>query len=89
MGIKGKNYFVLSKICVSKLICNHLVGENHTHTHRCTVGLVIMGVGVGITKAALTVDVGIIHGVADLVGYGIHGVGDIPFVESIVRNKNG
>lgn len=78
----------LRNICLARLICNHLVGENHSAVHRCTFGIVIMCVGVGFTKAAFLVDISFIHGVADVVGYGIHGIGAIPFVEHIINSNS-
>lgn len=78
---------ILNKICVAKMICNHLISKEHTLIHRCTIGFVIMGSGVMLTKGALFFDSGFIHWFADLVGYGIHGIGAIPFVDSVLKDN--
>lgn len=75
----------LTKICVSKMICDHLVGEEHSSIHRYSVGVVIMGIGVGLTKAVFLIDLGIIHYLGDVIGYGIHGIGAIPFVDGLIK----
>ena len=76
---------VLAKFNVSKSVCDHLIGQEHSTTHRYVTGVVIMAIGVGVTKVAYVVDFGFVHGLADLVGYGIHGIGAIPFVEHLTR----
>lgn len=78
----------IRQICLARLICNHLLGENHSATHRYTIGIVIMSTEVGLTKAAFLVDIGFIHAIADLIGYGIHGVGALPFVEKVLAAVN-
>lgn len=47
-------------------------------------GIGIMCVGVGFTQVVLVFDFHIIHALGDVVGYGIHGIGGIPFVEYVI-----
>lgn len=44
-----------------------------------------MFIGVGIVKASAMVDLWIIHFVADVVGYGIHGLGLIVFANLVEK----
>lgn len=69
---------------LSKAICNHLVGDHHTRTHRYSAGICIMAVGVGLTKVVLFTEIGLVHAFGDLIGYGVHGIGAIPFVDSLI-----
>lgn len=76
---KGKE--LLERVNVPKLICLHLIGEKHTAHHRMSVGLIIMGVGVAICK--MTSSFYIISYIGEGIGYLIHGIGTIPFVEHL------
>lgn len=71
---------------ISKPICNHLVGEHHSQSHRKITGIVIMVFGVGITKILLIFDYGIVHFIGDIVGYAFHGIGLLPFVNSLEKS---
>lgn len=77
---------ILETINISKHIANHVAGKHHTNTHRRISGITVMIVGVGIVNASHFCDVFIIHFVADVIGYAVHGLGLIPFVSSI-ENK--
>lgn len=70
-------------IDISRYISNHLVGENHSLTHRKITGVFVMITGVLITKAVITIPDMTIHVVGDIVGYAIHGIGLIPFVSGL------
>ncbi len=71
---------------ISKPICNHLIGEHHSQTHRKATGVIIMVFGVGITKFLLIFDPMIIHFIGDIVGYAFHGIGLLPFVNSLEKS---
>lgn len=77
---------VIHKFNVSKPICNHLVGKNHTPTHRATAGAVIMTIGVMVAKSGHYVHFMVLEYLLDLCGYLIHGIGAIPIVEKIIEN---
>lgn len=74
----------LNKICISRIICTHLIGESHSKLHRFTVGVSIMVVGVTITKAFLGFHSVAIHILSDVLGYGLHGIGLIPFADAFI-----
>lgn len=46
----------LDKINLSKKVCNHIVGTNHTSGHRVAAGITIMVIGVGIVKLSTQID---------------------------------
>ena len=71
---------------ISKPICNHLIGEHHSQIHRKATGVIIMVFGVGITKFLLIFDPMIIHFIGDIVGYAFHGIGLLPFVNSLEKS---
>lgn len=70
---------LINKVNVSKVVCDHLIGEEHTQRHRMITGLIIIVLGVGISKIPTSIHV--IHWMADAVGYGVHGLGCVPFIE--------
>lgn len=74
---------LLQKLNVSKHICVHLIGKHHTKKHQQITGAAVMFTGVIIAKSA--VHGSVIEAVFfDVVGYAIHGIGLIPFVETII-----
>lgn len=69
----------------TKKICNNLIGKEHNLTHRVIVGTIIMTVGVYITKlAAMTHNI-FIDILGDTIGFLLHGIGAIPFVEVFIK----
>lgn len=68
-------------------LTNHLVGENHTMRHRKITGVFIIMVGVIVAKSGNLISIHIIHYLCDAVGYLIHGIGTIPFVEQILNSQ--
>lgn len=80
---------LIKKVNVTRVVCNHLVGEGHTEGHRMITGAIIIIVGVGISKVPTSIHA--IHWVADAVGFGIHALGCVPFIErflSASKTKN-
>ncbi len=78
---------ILTKLNVSKAVCDHLLNEHHTDTHRMTIGVIIIGLGVSISK--IHVEFIVIHYIFDAVGYAIHGIGLVPFIEKLSKFANG
>lgn len=69
-----------------RTICDHVVGEHHTRGHRMFVGTIIIMCGVIIAKIGVFIPGGfVIHLATDAIGYLIHGIGAIPFVESVAK----
>lgn len=62
--------------------CNHLVGKDHTHLHRIIVGIPVIVLGVAISKYGIGLS-GPIHIMLDGIGYLVHGIGAIPFIEIV------
>lgn len=63
--------------------CSLFIGKHHTVKHRMLAGLIIMVVGVAVAKGLpILLHSGWLHFLADLLGYGIHGLGLTPFIEA-------
>lgn len=75
----------IEKVDVPKIICVHLIGEDHTLHHRMGVGFIIMSIGVLISRFSEG-SFYIIHFFGDLVGFAIHGIGTIPFGEALTQH---
>lgn len=75
----------LQKLNFSRKLCNHFIGEEHSIKYRCIVGTVIIFIGVGTAKAAEMIHFFPVHVGLDGLGYLIHGIGSIPFVEWISK----
>jgi hypothetical protein len=73
----------LSKICLSKYILDKLISKSHSLTSRKVMGFTIMVIGVTLVKFANHYDYVLIHIGADIIGYALHGLGCIPFFESL------
>lgn len=82
LSIKDK----VQNLNVTKTVCNHLIGENHSNMHRLLTGVIIMSAGVFISKSGNGF---VMHIIADVVGYAIHGIGLIPFVENLMKIYKG
>ena len=68
---------------LSKIITYHIIGKNHTITHRKCTGVVLAIVGVCIAHGFASADIFIIKLFGDVVGYALHGIGIIPFIEQL------
>jgi hypothetical protein len=76
---------LIIKLNLAKHICDHMLGEHHSQTHRCMVGVGVMIIGVAVAKTPVPHVV--IHFVCDLTGYLIHGIGAIPILEQIAKQS--
>lgn len=76
----------LSKFDVSRVICDHLLSKQHRESHRMGVGLIVVFIGVSVSK--ITTPFTILHLMLDAGGYFIHAVGCIPFVEHLSNRIN-
>jgi len=76
--MKKKNLF--KSLNVPKMICENLLSEHHNQFHRMFVGSIIIGFGVMMAKIEI---LPFIHSICEAVGYLIHGIGSIPFIESL------
>lgn len=66
---------------VPRWLCNVLIGKHHTPTHRGVAGVTLMAIGVTIAKHAPHSPF-VFALVLDGIGYFLHGLGAVPFVES-------
>lgn len=68
-------------INVPKIICEHVLGKKHSKLHRRGCGFMIMIIGVCIADllGAHSGHYGSV--MCNLVGYGLHGAGLLPFIE--------
>jgi hypothetical protein len=71
-----------------KKICHHMVGEDHTPIHRMSVGAVIMVIGVSIAKVDASGMYHVFHYAFDVVGYVLHGLGTVPFINSLIQDEH-
>lgn len=75
-------------IDLSRALARHVVGTHHTLGHRMLCGIVIMVFGVGTAKASVLVHSMPLHMGLDLVGYLIHAIGAIPFIEHLISEDS-
>jgi len=70
-------------------LCIGLLGHNHPIHHRLMAGGTVMVVGVTIahTVAMVVPQVHTVVFIGDLVGYLIHGIGAIPFIEWFMEEE--
>jgi len=71
-------------------LCQHAVGKHHTLGHRLIAGSIIMVAGVSTAKAGVLVPMAphLFHFSLDVVGYALHGLGCIPFIEYLMEEEN-
>jgi hypothetical protein len=81
--MKKKFHFCINKLNASAYVAKHLIGPNHTPRHQKLTGLVIMIIGVAISEACLGINMHIINSIGHVIGYGVHGIGLIPFIKDI------
>lgn len=71
-----------------RVVCQHLLDDRHSTHHHMVCGTGVMAVGVLVAKSAyLLPDFTIIHVTVDMVGYFIHGLGAVPFIEHIIAGS--
>jgi hypothetical protein len=76
---------VIVKVNIIRPIASCVFGKNHNTAHRLLAGTVVMAAGVMIAKYVGHSPNEIIAHLGDGVGYGLHGIGLIPFIESIAE----
>jgi hypothetical protein len=69
---------------IPKVICNHLVGKNHSKLHRHIVGIIFIALGVVIADLF---ERGIAHSITECLGGIVQGVGTIPLLEKITEGE--
>lgn len=69
------------KCNLPRLVCHMLLGHQAKPPHRMAVGVIVMGIGVMIAKAAMYVHFQALEMLIDGSGYAIHALGTTPFIE--------
>jgi hypothetical protein len=82
-----KIFVLLDKVNVPRIVGDHLFNKSHSDMHRMLTGVVIMSIGVVVSKIHFTLVV--FQLIIDGVGYGIHGIGLTPFIEKITYIVSG
>ncbi len=77
----------ISYVNVPRIACDHLIGEHHSKYHRMGAGVIIMAIGVIISKQFADIHIFFVHYILDGFGYLIHGIGTIPFAEALTENQ--
>lgn len=75
---------ILHNANVPRILCDHMLGEQHSTKHRMIIGTVVMICGVLIAKTTGHIHSEIVEVVGDLTGYLVHGVGAVPYVDALV-----
>lgn len=84
----------IKKLNLIAHLCKMCLGEEHPPIIRYCAGGVIMLAGVLVAKEGGQIHAYHFHYIADVLGYGIHGIGAVPFVEWLIEfereeRKNG
>lgn len=78
--------FVYVAVHPIRIVCDHVVGEEHTARHRCVAGTIVMVCGVLIVNSATLVEhVHWLHLVTETIGNFVHALGATPFLEGLVK----
>lgn len=73
-------HLLIDYINLPKHAAKHIVGSEHNETHHRIAGIFTMIIGVIIAKITMMWHVNfILHILFDVIGYGLHGIGLIPF----------
>jgi len=76
----------LNYINLPKHTANHLIGNQHTQGHRMFIGAIVIIIGVVISKGSAHIGLSVMHYFGDAVGYLVHGIGTIPYIEALAGN---
>jgi hypothetical protein len=86
--IRDKILYCTCKVNLAKLVATHLVGKQHSHTHRIMVGLCFIIIGVVIGEYLVVIIPGtLFHILASGFGYTLHGFGVIPIINKILDEQ--
>lgn len=77
---------VCHNVNVPRVLCDHMLNEGHTSRHRMAVGALVMVCGVMIAKCTSHAAYEALEVSGDLLGYLIHGIGAVPFVDHLIQS---
>jgi hypothetical protein len=66
-------------------LCDALLGEQHSVRYRMGAGVVVMALGVTLAKTVGHVANPLIAYSADAIGFGIHALGMVPFIDHLIE----
>lgn len=75
-------------INLPRALCNHIIGEHHSVSHRLFAGGIVMVVGVSTAKTAVFFQFFPLHLGVDLIGYLIHAMGAVPYIELMMEKDH-
>jgi len=75
---------VIHLVNLPRIICNHLVSKEHNTSHRLCVGSMFVVIGVGLAQVEFSP---VVHFFSEAVGYMIHGLGAVPFIDLLIKEK--
>lgn len=78
---------ILDSVNLPKYVCHRLVGEDHPKSHRMIAGALVMAVGVIVAKTMAPIHFFQLHILGDIIGYGIHALGAVPFIDHIIESN--
>jgi hypothetical protein len=78
------NVNIIKRLNLIRMACDHIASDSFTPKHHMAIGAVVMVVGVAVSKGAGAIHYIAIEFMGDIVGYLIHGIGCVPFIESFV-----
>lgn len=78
-------HLVIHRLNIVRPMCSALLGEDHSVRYRMGAGVVIMAVGVTLAKTVGHIPHWLIGGIGDAVGYGLHGLGLVPFIDHLAE----
>lgn len=74
----------LNRVNLPRIVCSHMFGDDHSHRHRMSVGACVMICGVYVAKTAGHIHFEPLAAAGDLLGYLIHGIGAVPYVDALM-----
>lgn len=85
--LKEKCHRFTSKLNVTYVICDHLLGENHKSYHRLIVGTLIIFLGVVILHSTAAIGIMVVRHSIDTGAIIMHCVGGTPWIEELLKSK--
>lgn len=76
---------VVRKVNVITPVAKTLFGPKHKFQHRACIGVIVMAFGVTIAKTAGHMEPLALAVIGDMIGYGVHGLGLVPFLEKLIE----
>ena len=80
-----KILIIIQKVNPVRPLASALVGKHHTFRHRACAGIAVMLTGVLIAKTVGHHDSLAMAMIGDAIGYGLHGIGLMPFIEALLE----